>query len=87
VIRHGPRALQLAVIYAGMGEKDTAFARLNHAYEDCSYILALHFTTDARLDTLHSEPHFPEHMRKIGCRNSDRVAEPVPTILSFALVM
>jgi hypothetical protein len=55
VIRHGPRALQLAVIYAGMGEKDTAFARLNHAYEDCSYILALHFTTDARLDTLHSE--------------------------------
>jgi hypothetical protein len=72
VIRHGPRALQLAVIYAGIGEKDSVFAKLNHAYEDRSYILARYFTTDARLDTLHSEPHFAEQVRKIGCHNSDR---------------
>jgi len=56
----------VAVIYVGMGETDAAFAWLNRAYEDRSYTLAEYLTTDARLDTLHSDPRFAELVRKIG---------------------
>jgi len=54
------------VIYVGLGEKDEAFAWLNRAYEERSYILAEYLTTDARLDTLHSDPRFAELVRRIG---------------------
>jgi tetratricopeptide (TPR) repeat protein len=37
-----------AVIYAGLGEKDQAFALLNRAYAKRSYYLAVYLTTDAR---------------------------------------
>ena len=56
----------VAVIYVGLGEKDEAFVWLNRAYDDRSYILALYLTTDARLDTLHSDPRFADLVRKIG---------------------
>ena len=56
----------VAVIYVGLGEKDEAFAWLNRAYEERSYILAEYLTTDARLDTLHSDPRFAELVRRIG---------------------
>jgi len=55
-----------AVIYAGLGEKDQAFAWLNRAFADRSYYLAEYFTTDARLDVLSSDPRFAELRRKIG---------------------
>ncbi len=56
----------VAVIYVGLGEKDEAFAWLNRAYEERSYTLAEYLTTDARLDTLHSDPRFAELVRRIG---------------------
>jgi serine/threonine protein kinase/tetratricopeptide (TPR) repeat protein len=56
----------MAVIYAGLGEKDRAFSWLERAYADRSYLLALYLTTDARLDTLHSDPRFSELRRRIG---------------------
>jgi TolB-like protein/Tfp pilus assembly protein PilF len=56
----------VAVIYAGLGEKDEAFTWLNRAYDDRSYILALYLTTDARLDSLHTDPRFDELRRRIG---------------------
>jgi len=56
----------VAVIYAGLGEKDAAFAWLNRAKEDRSYLLAEYLKTDARLDSLRSDPRFAELVRKIG---------------------
>jgi hypothetical protein len=56
----------VAVIYAGLGEKDQAFAWLDRAYKDRSYYLAVYLTTDARLDSLRSDPRFGELQRRVG---------------------
>ena len=56
----------VAVIYAGLGEKDEAFTWLNRAYDDRSYTLVEYLTTDARLDSLRSDPRFDELRRRIG---------------------
>lgn len=56
----------VAVIYAGLGEKDQAFTWLNRAYNDRSYILVEYLTTDARLDSLRSDPRFDELRRRTG---------------------
>jgi tetratricopeptide (TPR) repeat protein len=56
----------VAVIYAGMGERDQAFAWLDRAYKERSYYLAVYLTTDARMDRLRSDPRFAELRRRIG---------------------
>jgi tetratricopeptide (TPR) repeat protein len=56
----------VAVIYAGLGEKDEAFVWLEQAYKERSYLLAVYLTTDARLDQLHSDPRFSNLRRRIG---------------------
>ncbi len=56
----------VAVIYAGLGEKDKAFAQLEQAYKDRSYYLATYFATDERLDTLRSDPRFDDLRKRIG---------------------
>jgi len=56
----------LAVVYAGLGDTDQAFAWLNRAYGDRSYFLAVYLTTDSRLDTLHADPRFAELRRRIA---------------------
>jgi serine/threonine protein kinase/Flp pilus assembly protein TadD len=56
----------LAVIYAALGEKDRAFALLERAYAERSYYLAVYLTTDARLDSLRSDPRFVELRRRVG---------------------
>jgi serine/threonine protein kinase/Flp pilus assembly protein TadD len=56
----------VSVIYAGLGEKDQAFAWLDRAYKDRSYYLAVYLTTDARLDNLRSDPRFGELQRRVG---------------------
>jgi serine/threonine protein kinase/Flp pilus assembly protein TadD len=55
-----------AVIYAGLGEKDQAFAWLNRAYADHSYYMAVYLTTDARLDNLRSDPRFADLRHRVG---------------------
>jgi hypothetical protein len=55
-----------AVIHAGLGEKDQAFAWLNRAYNDRSYYMAVYLTTDARLDSLRSDPRFVDLRRRVG---------------------
>ncbi|MBV9084700.1 MAG: tetratricopeptide repeat protein, partial [Acidobacteriaceae bacterium] len=55
----------VAVIYAGLGEKDEAFAWLNRAYEERSYLLT-YLRVDERLDELHSDPRFAELVRRVG---------------------
>jgi len=56
----------VAVIYAGLGEKDQTFAWLERAYQDRGYYLPVYLTTDARLDYLHADPRFTGLRRRIG---------------------
>jgi serine/threonine protein kinase/Flp pilus assembly protein TadD len=55
-----------AVIYAGLGEKDQAMAWLNRAYAERSYYMPVYLTTDARLDSLRSDPRFADLLRRVG---------------------
>jgi hypothetical protein len=55
----------IAVIYAGLGEKDEAFVWLNRAYQERSYLLT-DLTVDERLDSLHSDPCFDDLRRRVG---------------------
>lgn len=59
-------AYNVAIIYAGLGEKDQAFAWLDRAYKDRSYYLADYLPTDARLDNLRSDPRFADLRRRVG---------------------
>ena len=56
----------IAVIYAGLGDKDQAFALLDQAYKDRSYYLPTYLATDARMDSLRSDPRFGELHRRVG---------------------
>ena len=56
----------IAIIYAGLGDKDQAFQWLNRAYDDRSYILVVYLNTDSRLDNLRSDPRFLELRQKIN---------------------
>jgi TolB-like protein/Flp pilus assembly protein TadD len=56
----------IAIIYAGLGDKDQAFAWLDRAYAERSYILAVYLPTDARLDHLHDDPRFNNLIRRVG---------------------
>lgn len=55
-----------AVIYAGLEEKDQAFAWLDQAYNDQSYYMAVYLTTDPRLDSLRPDLRFAELLRRVG---------------------
>ena len=56
----------VAVIYAGLGNKDQAFALLDQAYKDRSYYLATYLATDARMDSLRSDPRFAGLRKRVG---------------------
>jgi tetratricopeptide (TPR) repeat protein len=56
----------VAIVYAGLGEKDEVFSWLDRAYRDRSYFLAVYLTTDSRLDGLHADPRFAELKRRVG---------------------
>jgi TolB-like protein/Tfp pilus assembly protein PilF len=56
----------VAVIYAGLGEKDQTFAWLERAYRDRGYYLPVYLSTDARLDDLHTDTRFRNLQRRIG---------------------
>jgi serine/threonine protein kinase/Flp pilus assembly protein TadD len=56
----------LAIVYAGLGEKDQVFAWLDRAYQERSYFLAVYLPTDSRLDDLHADPRFVDLKRRVG---------------------
>ena len=56
----------VAVIYAGLGEKDQAFALLEQAYKDRSYYMTTYLATDERLDNLRSDPRFTDLSKRVG---------------------
>lgn len=56
----------IAVIYAGLGDKEKTFEWLERAYSERSYYLPVYLKTDARLDSLHSDPRYQDLIRRIG---------------------
>jgi serine/threonine protein kinase/Tfp pilus assembly protein PilF len=56
----------LAIIYAGLGDKDQVFSLLDRAYAERSYFLAVYLTTDSRLNGLHADPRFADLKQRIG---------------------
>jgi serine/threonine protein kinase/tetratricopeptide (TPR) repeat protein len=56
----------VAVIYAGLGDKDQAFALLERAYQDRSYYMPSFLTMDERLDNLHSDPRYAALVKRVG---------------------
>jgi len=55
----------LSAIYAGLGEKDQAFACLQKAYEQRDYGLVL-MKVNPLLDPLRSDPRFQDLLRHVG---------------------
>ena len=58
-------AHDMALVYAGLGEKDNAFAWLDKAYEEHSFNLS-HLKVEPRFDPLRSDPRFADLLRRIG---------------------
>jgi tetratricopeptide (TPR) repeat protein len=55
----------IATIYAGLGERDQAFAWLERAYEDRS-VWMVYLKTLPRFDSLRSDPRFTDLLRRMG---------------------
>jgi serine/threonine protein kinase/Tfp pilus assembly protein PilF len=58
-------AYDIAIVYAGLNNKDQAFEWLQKANEERSAFLVF-VRWDPRLDNLHSDPRFQDLLRKIG---------------------
>jgi serine/threonine protein kinase len=55
----------IALIYAGLGEKDQAFDWLEKGYEEHSFQMQ-HLNIEPRWDSLRSDPRFQDLVRRIG---------------------
>jgi hypothetical protein len=62
-------AYDIAVLYAGLGEKNEVFRWLTAAYEERDYQMES-LRTDFRLDPVRSDPRFAELVRKVGLPQS-----------------
>jgi eukaryotic-like serine/threonine-protein kinase len=58
-------AYNVAMIFAGLGERDRAFQWLEKAYEDRTWFLA-DLKVDPEADGLRSDPRFPDLLRRVG---------------------
>ena len=58
-------ASSIALIYAGLGEKDQAFVWLDKAYEQRVFLMH-NIKLDPRWDSLRSDPRFEDLIRRIG---------------------
>jgi eukaryotic-like serine/threonine-protein kinase len=58
-------AYDLAVVFAGLGDRDQAFQWLDKACDERSSFL-VHIRWDPRLDELHTDPRFQDVLRRIG---------------------
>ncbi len=59
------QATDVALVYAGLGDKDKAFAWLDKAYEEHSFALS-NLKVEPRFDLLRSDPRFADLLRRIG---------------------
>ena len=58
-------AYQVALVYAGLGDKDTAFAFLDKAFDERSTLLT-YLKMDPRFDSLRGEPRFKAMLRRLN---------------------
>ena len=58
-------SFHIAAIYAGLGEKDQAFASLEEAYAERSDGL-VNLNADRRFDSLRSDPRFTDLVHRVG---------------------
>jgi tetratricopeptide (TPR) repeat protein len=56
----------LATIYAGLGEKDSAFRLLEEAYHERALEITWAFKSDLRIDNLRSDPRFQSLLQRIA---------------------
>lgn len=56
----------IAVVYAGLGNKDKAFEYLEKVYNERSPDLPWFLKADLRMDTLRSDPRFQDLMRRMN---------------------
>jgi eukaryotic-like serine/threonine-protein kinase len=59
-------AYSIALVYAGLGEKDQAFTWLEKAYEERGFAITQGFKRDPRWDSLRSDPRYANLLRRIG---------------------
>jgi hypothetical protein len=55
----------MALIYAGLGEKEQAFDWLESAYKERSDLL-VYLKVDPRLDNLRSDQRFADFVKRVG---------------------
>ena len=55
----------VALVYAGLGDKDHAFTWLDKAYQGRSHWLVW-LNRDPRWDSLRSDPRFPDLVKRVG---------------------
>jgi hypothetical protein len=55
-----------AVVQAGMGYADAAFAALQPAFDECSYLLVEYLNTDERLEKLHTDSRLDDLRKRTG---------------------
>ncbi len=59
-------AFDFALLYAGLGDKDQAFAWLEKAYEERSFSLLMSLQAEPRFDNLRSDSRFQGLVRRVG---------------------
>jgi Tfp pilus assembly protein PilF len=62
-------AYMIAVIYAGLGNKNNAFEFLEKAYKEKSPDVAYFLKADLRIDPLRSDPRFRNLLRRMNFPN------------------
>ncbi len=55
----------VAVLYAGLGDKNQAFDWLNRAYDERSFYLAAYLKVDSQMDNLRSDSRFKDLLRRM----------------------
>jgi hypothetical protein len=56
----------IAPAYASLGDRDKAFEYLDKAYQERSSDLPYFLKVDLRVDSLRSDPHFQDLMRRMN---------------------
>lgn len=64
-VERPPRPFDLAVVYAGLGEKDEAFRQLEKAYKERAYRL-IYLIVEPVFDPLRSDPRFAKLIERIN---------------------
>ena len=62
-------AVYIALVYAGLAEKDEAFAWLEEGYKERAFQMQ-GLKSDPRWDSLRTDPRFADLLRASGCRSS-----------------